>query len=133
MQEMKNKITKAPSDLRLRVLIAEDSPGTRKILSEACSCLPHLKVVGEAVDGLDTIEAVRNLKPDVMTLDINLPRLSGLEVLRIMQREKHECVVIVLTSLVDEFYKNKCRELNARHVFDKITEYDRFLETLKAM
>lgn len=130
---MKRLKTTSAGGPRLRILIAEDSPGTRHSLNEACSSLPHLTVVGEAADGLETIAAVRALKPDVLTLDINLPRLGGLEVLRILRREQIECRVIVLTSLADEFYKMKCRELHVRHVFDKITEYDRFLEVLKAM
>jgi DNA-binding NarL/FixJ family response regulator len=118
---------------RLRVLIAEDSPRMRKSLSDACACLPHLEVVGEVADGFDTIEAVRDLKPDVLTLDIHMPRINGLDVLRIMQREKCECVVIVLTALVDDFYREKCQELKADYFFDKITELDRFLETIKAI
>ena len=121
------------SGRRLRVLIAEDSQETRKGLRDTCSSLPHLEVVGEAVDGLAAIEAVRSLKPDVLTLDLHMPRMSGFDVLRVMQHEKRECMVIVLTSLAGEFYKEKCRELKAHYVFDKITEFDRFLDLMKAI
>jgi two-component system chemotaxis response regulator CheB len=118
---------------RLRVLIAENSPGTRQNLSELCASLPHLEVVGEAGNGLDAIEAVRILKPDVLTLDMNMPRISGFDVLRMMLHEKRRCVVIVLTSLADEFYRKKCRELKATHFFNKITEFEQFLELMKSM
>ena len=121
------------SGRRLRVLIAEDSQETRKGLSAICSRLPHLEVVGEAVDGLAAIEAVRSLKPDVLTLDLHMPRMSGFDVLRVIRQEKRECEVIVLTSLADEFYKEKCRELKAHHVFDKVNEFDLFHKTLKAL
>ena len=130
---MENTVAEQGCEPRLRVLIAEDSPSTRKSLSDICSDLPHLNVVGEAADGFDAIEAVRNLKPDVLTLDINMPRINGLEVLRIMQREQRECIVIVLTSMADDFYKQKCRELKAHHVFDKVTEFDGFIKLLKTM
>jgi DNA-binding NarL/FixJ family response regulator len=118
---------------RLRLLIAEDSRATRQNLREVCAGLSRLEVVGEAGNGLDTIEAVRNLKPDVLTLDINMPQLNGFDVLRTMQREKHECMVIMLTSSAEEYYKEKCRELSASHFFNKITEFDQFLKLLKTI
>jgi DNA-binding NarL/FixJ family response regulator len=121
------------SKQRLRILIAEDSAGMRKNLSEVCSGLPRLELIGEAKNGLEAIESVRNLRPDVLTLDIRMPKLNGLEVLRIVQRENHGCVVIVLTAFLDEFYRKKCRQLSARHYFDKVTEFDRFLELLKSL
>lgn len=133
MSGVSNKQTDPRADQRLRVLIAEDSPRMRQSLCEACSSLPHLEVVGEAVDGMDAIEAVRDLEPDVLTLDINMPRISGMDVLRILKKEKADCIVIVLTSFADEFYKEKCRELKAHYVFDKITEFDRFLDLMKAI
>ena len=118
---------------RLRVLIAEDSDDTRKQLSDLCSDLPRLQVVGEARNGREAIDAVRSLRPDVLTLDIHMPKASGLEVLRAMQHDNSACVVIVLTSFFDEFYRERCLQLRANHFFDKVTEFDRFLELMKSL
>jgi DNA-binding NarL/FixJ family response regulator len=118
---------------RLRALIAEDSPGMRQNLADLLSGLPQMEVVGTAGDGIEAVESVHSLKPDVMTLDIHMPRRNGLEVLRIIRKEKNHCVVIVLTKLADDFYRQKCRELKADYFFDKVTEFEQFVELLKQM
>jgi DNA-binding NarL/FixJ family response regulator len=124
---------KGKSAKRLRVLIAEDSGETRKHLRELCSTLPRLHVVGEATNGLEAIEAVRNLKPDVLTLDIHMPKANGLEVLRTIRGQDVPRVVIVLTAFLNIFYRERCKQLMPIHSFDKITEFDRFLELLKSL
>lgn len=115
----------------MRVLIVEDSAKMRKNLRDVFSLFPRLKVVGMAKDGFEALEAVHILKPDVITLDIHMPRLNGLEVLSRIPKSK--CLVIVLTALVDEFYRKKCRALRTDYFFDKITEFDRFLELVKTL
>lgn len=64
---------------RTRVLVVEDSLTVRKYLVEVLSADPELEVVGEAVDGRQAIELCQALRPDVMTLDIVMPNLNGLE------------------------------------------------------
>lgn len=125
------KTTKNRRHRRRRVLIVEDSSKMRKNLNDIFSIFPQLEVVGLAKDGLEALQAAHDLKPDVITLDIHMPKLNGLEVLRRIKRK--DCVVIMLTALTDEFYRTKCRELKANHFFDKITEFDRFLELLKTV
>lgn len=115
------------------MLIAEDCVETRENLADLCSGFPQVEVVGKVRDGFEAIDGVRRLAPDVLTLDIHMPRLNGLDVLRTLKREKRDCVVIMLTSLADDFYRAKCRELQADFFFDKITELDRFLELLKTL
>jgi two-component system chemotaxis response regulator CheB len=63
---------------RLRVLVVEDSITVRKRLCEVLASDPEVEVVGEAADGRQAIEACRSLKPDVMTMDMMLPLMTGL-------------------------------------------------------
>ncbi|HXB98469.1 MAG TPA: chemotaxis-specific protein-glutamate methyltransferase CheB [bacterium] len=63
---------------RLRVLVAEDSLTVRKRIVEALSASPDFEVVGEASDGKQAIEQCQSLRPDVMTLDMMMPVMSGL-------------------------------------------------------
>src|SRR5882672_3673855 len=126
---VKNRTHK--SERPLRVLIAEDSARMRKSLHEVFSILPRLEIVGEAKDGVEALQAAHALKPDVITLDIHMPRLSGLEVLQRIQKDK--CIVIVLSALADEPYRERCRQLKADHFFDKITEFDQFVELMKTL
>jgi two-component system chemotaxis response regulator CheB len=65
---------------KIRVLVVEDSLTIRERLVEALSADPEIEVVGKALDGKTAIELCQNLRPDVMTLDMVLPVLSGLAV-----------------------------------------------------
>ena len=71
-----------PGNPRIRVLIIDDSAIVRKILSEALSAEPDLEVVGTAPDPFVARDKILALKPDVLTLDIEMPRMDGLTFLR---------------------------------------------------
>ena len=130
-KNMKNEIMVEPRKPRLRVLIVENSAVMRASLVDIFSALPGMEVVGEAKDGVEALEAIRELRPDVITLDIQMPRMSGVEVLR--RIPKDSCQVIMLTAQADNLYLEKCRELNAHHFFDKITEFELFVDLVKVM
>jgi two-component system chemotaxis response regulator CheB len=61
----------------IRVLIVDDSPTTRQALQAILQSDPEIIVVGQAVDGLDALDLTMELKPDVITMDINMPRMNG--------------------------------------------------------
>ena len=66
----------------IRVLVVEDSPTTRDLLTAALGRDGSLQVVAEAGDGRQAIELTGRLRPDVVTMDIDLPRLDGLAATR---------------------------------------------------
>lgn len=128
---MKNIPAKTRLKKRRRVLIVEDSAITRHTLNDLMAALPRLEIVGEAGDGRAALKAVRNLRPDIITLDIQMPGLNGLEVLKRIARADRE--IVVLTAMADGFYRKKCRELRVGHFFDKITEFKQFTDFLKTL
>ena len=65
---------------KIRVLIAEDSSFMRRVLKLLLTSDPQVEVVGEARDGVETLLLSDALNPDVITLDLNMPRKNGLEV-----------------------------------------------------
>ena len=79
----------------IRVLIADDSAFMRKVISDLFKRQSDFEVVGTAVNGQDTIEKVKNLKPDLLTLDIQMPVMDGLEALAIIMEECPLPVVMV--------------------------------------
>src|SRR5512140_3355847 len=85
--------------MTIRVLIVEDSLTVRKRLSDLVSSDPELAVVGEAGDGATAIELCGKLRPDVMTLDIVLPVLSGLAVTEYVMAHCPTPILIVSASL----------------------------------
>ncbi len=85
----------------LRVLVVDDSAFARKVVREVLQRSPLIEVVGIARDGLDALEKIAELKPDVITLDLVMPQLDGLGVLRALGEHKNPPRVVVV-SMADE-------------------------------
>ncbi|MFZ0036455.1 MAG: chemotaxis response regulator protein-glutamate methylesterase [Candidatus Acidiferrales bacterium] len=80
---------------RLRVLIVEDSGFMRKVLHDIISADPQMEVVGEARDGREGVALAQALKPDVITMDINMPHLDGLQATELIMSQNPRPIVIV--------------------------------------
>lgn len=85
----------------VRVLVVDDSAFTRKIISDMLNSDPDIEVVGIARDGRMGVEKALNLKPDVITLDVEMPVMNGLEALEIIMREI-PTPVVMLSALTQE-------------------------------
>jgi two-component system chemotaxis response regulator CheB len=83
---------------RIRVLVVDDSAVVRKLVSEALKNDPEIEVVGTAVDPYIARDKIKTLQPDVLTLDIEMPRMDGLTFLKILM-EQHPLPVIIMSSL----------------------------------
>lgn len=103
----------------------------RQYLRDAFSENPVMEVVGEAKDGEEALEVFQDLQPDVLTLDIQMPKMRGIEVLRKISGT--DCRIILLTAYADEMYREKCLELNVLGIYDKITQFCDFLQLVKSM
>ena len=79
----------------VRVLIVDDSAFARKTLRAVLAAEKTISVVGAARDGLEALEKIAELRPDVVTLDLMMPNLDGLGVLRALPRENAPRVIIV--------------------------------------
>jgi two-component system, chemotaxis family, protein-glutamate methylesterase/glutaminase len=86
------------SGRKARVLIVDDSAIVRRILSEALSGASDIEVVGTAPDAIIAREKIRALRPDVLTLDLEMPRMDGLTFLKSLM-QSHPLPVIVISSL----------------------------------
>lgn len=83
---------------KIRVLVVDDSPSVRRALIKGLAKDRKIEVVGFARDGIDALEQVQALEPDVVTLDVEMPRLNGVRTLeRIMA--KHPTPVVMVSSL----------------------------------
>ena len=84
---------------KVRVLVVDDSAFARVTISKALESDPKIEVVGKASDGLDSIEQVKNLKPDVVTMDVTMPRMDGIEAVgRIMSECPTPVVMLSATT-----------------------------------
>lgn len=83
---------------RVRVLIVDDSAFARRVIWQALVASPDFEVIGTASDGLEALEAIVRLEPDVMTLDWNMPVCDGAEVLAALSGQTKKPKVVVVTA-----------------------------------
>lgn len=86
----------------LRVMVVDDTVLYRKIVSDVLSTLPDVEVVGSAHNGRAAITKLASLKPDLLTLDIEMPEMNGIEVLDHIQRHSPRIGAIMLSTLTHE-------------------------------
>ena len=111
--DWKQKI-RSESMKKIRVLVADDSALMRKTLRLLIEAEPEFELVGAARDGLDVVEKARELRPDVISMDINMPKLDGVTALQMILEEKI-CPVVMLSSLTQKGAVTtfECLELGA--------------------
>lgn len=84
---------------RLKVLIADDNGAVRRVVRQLLA--PHFQVVGEASNGIQAVELALRLRPDIVLLDVAMPRLSGIEVARHLA-DAHAPSAVVFLSVVED-------------------------------
>ncbi|WP_306590019.1 chemotaxis response regulator protein-glutamate methylesterase [Geothrix sp. 21YS21S-4] len=85
----------------IRILVVDDSPFMRKSLQKMLEEAPDLRVVATARDGIDALEKIQEHKPDIVTLDIEMPRMDGLTCLKKIMAD-HPMPVLMVSSLTQE-------------------------------
>ncbi len=79
----------------IRVLVADDSATVRNTLVALLSEDPRLSIVGQAADGIEAVDKARALRPDVITMDVNMPRLDGLGATAAIMAEAPARVLVI--------------------------------------
>lgn len=104
----------------VRVLVVDDSAFARKVMREVLT-LPEIEVVGVARDGLEALEQIALLKPDVITLDLVMPNLDGIGVLRALPAQNPPRVVVVSISNQESQLGAEALQLGAVTIVQKPT------------
>jgi len=109
--------------MKLRTLIADDSVLFRRVLSDTLGSLPEVEVIGAVGNGRLAVQRVRELKPDLLTLDMEMPEMDGLAVLDALKQNKEETAVIVVSALTLKGGQLTVQALE-KGAFDFITKPD---------
>lgn len=87
---------------KVRVLVVDDSAIYRKIVRDTLAAIPDVEVVGLARDGMDALDQIELFKPDLITLDVEMPGVNGIVVLREIRRRNLSCKAIMVSSLTSD-------------------------------
>jgi len=109
----------------LRVAIVDDEELARKVVSEYLAGQPEVTVVAECANGFEAVKAVTELKPDLVLLDVQMPKLNGFEVVELIGREQP----VIFVTAFDE-YALKAFEVHAVDYLLKPFDRDRLVEAL---
>jgi two-component system response regulator NreC len=112
----------------VRVVLVDDAVFLRERLAELLSALEGVEVIGQAADVPSATTLVRELRPDVLVLDIDLPGQSGLELLEKLGRQEGAPLIIVLTNYDYPVLRHGCAKLGADFYFYKPIEFERVTE-----
>ena len=117
----------------VRILIADDHPIFRDGLKRLLESERDFKVVGEACDGVEAVKMVRQLKPEILLLDLAMPRRPGLEALREMSTDTTGVRVILLTAAAEKDQIVEALQLGARGVVLKDSATQILLKSIRAV
>lgn len=128
-----SEFSRWPHISNVRVLIADDHPVIRVGVRNLLSTEPIIDVIGEAGDGQETLDLTRRLRPDVLLLDLSMPRLSGFEVMQKIVADRPTVKVIILTATISTQQVIEALQTGARGVILKNTLTERMPDAVMSV
>jgi DNA-binding NarL/FixJ family response regulator len=116
---------------RIRLLLADDHPVVRRGIISTLERHPNLEVVGEAADGQEALSKARELLPDVLLTDIDMPHLTGLAVTEALREELPSIKVLILSMHTTTEYMLRCIQAGARGYVLKQASPDEFVRAIE--
>lgn len=101
-----------------KILIVDDSSVSRKMLRKLLET-EGFEVIGEAVNGREGYEQYKKLSPDVVTMDITMPEMNGMEALKLIKEYDEGAKVVLITAAGQDEKRNMAKELGAVHFLSK--------------
>lgn len=116
---------------KIRVLIADDHMMVREGLKQIIELEEDIEVIAQASDGEDAYNLIKEVNPDVVLLDINMPIFNGLEVLTKLKEDEFECNILMLTIHNEVEYLYKAVELGVNGYILKDSEADALIKAIR--
>jgi len=108
----------------VKIVIADDSSLLRDRIKSLLNGLKENLVLYEAENGLEALKLIKDEKPDLAILDIRMPEMNGIEVLKKIRELKMKTKVCILSNYAYPIYKKKCLEAGADYFLSKTEEFE---------
>ena len=103
-----------------KILIVDDHDVVRRVLRSLFFSHPEWTICAEAVDGLEAIEKAKALRPDIIVMDISMPRMNGLEATRVIRKEVPKSQVVIISQNDPSIARRQAEEVEAAGFIPKI-------------
>ena len=120
-------------ETKIRILAADPNADFCRQLSELCAAEGDMELVGASGDGQEALEMTARLRPDVLLLELVLPKLDGLELLRRLPETGADCRVIVLSGFVNSKVVAECSGLGADYFLSKPCDVQALLARVRQL
>jgi len=108
----------------MKIVIADDSSLLRDRIKSLLNSINHNSVVYEAENGVDALQLIREKEPDLAIIDIRMPEMNGIEVLKRIRELKMKVKVCILTNYPYPLYKLRCFEAGADYFLRKTEDFE---------
>lgn len=98
----------------IRILVADDNSLVRKSIRTMLDAIDDVEIIGEAEDGKEAVELVESLNPDVVIMDISMPRMNGLEATELIQSKQTATRVLILSMYANAMFVRQALSKGAR-------------------
>lgn len=119
--------------MSIRILIADDHQLFREGIANLLSASLQIEIIAQAENGQEAIEKAKNLKPDIIIMDLSMPVINGVDATRILHKELPETRVLVLSMHCDKHYIKEALEAGASGYLFKNCTYDQLIEAVNTV
>lgn len=114
----------------MRIVIADDSELLIDRIKESLKDIKEVEIVGVAKNGIEALKIIQEKNPDFVLLDIRMPELNGIEVLKKMKENGSKSKVCIFTNYPYSQYKEKCKEEGADYFFHKDIDFQEVINLI---
>jgi len=118
---------------KIKLAIADDSALLRERIKDLVTMFPAVEIVGEAENGVEALQLIIDKEPDLVTLDIRMPEMNGIEVLKKVKERRSKTKVCILTNYPNHRYKERCLAEGADYFFDKSKDFQRIATVIAGL
>jgi len=117
----------------MKIIIADDSADFRERIRNLVLKYKNIQIVGEPGTGIEALQLINQTQPDMIILDIRMPIMNGIQLLKTLKEQGDKTIVCILTSYPYPQYKKKCMALGADYFFNKSDDFKKIGLAIKSV